>query len=74
MSRIYDQLDESLRDWIAAQKVFFVATAPLGARGHINCSPKGGDSFRVVDPHTVAYQDLTGSGIETVAHLVRHTP
>ena len=49
--------------------MFFVATAPLDAAGHINLSPKGLDSFRVIDPRTVAYLDLTGSGIETVAHL-----
>jgi hypothetical protein len=46
-----------------------VATAPLDGNGHINCSPKGGDTFRVLDAHTVAWQDLTGSGIETLAHL-----
>ena len=48
---------------------FFVATAPISSTGHINCSPKGGDSFRVIDPLTVAYQDLTDSGVETIAHV-----
>lgn len=51
------------------QKIFFVATAPLSGEGLINCSPKGGDSFRVLSEHQVAYQDFTGSGIETIAHL-----
>jgi hypothetical protein len=51
------------------QRVFFVATAPLSADGHINCSPKGGDSFRVLGPLGVAYQDYTGSGAESAAHL-----
>jgi hypothetical protein len=46
-----------------------VATAPLSSDGHVNCSPKGGDAFRILDPTTVAYQDFTGSGVETIAHL-----
>ncbi len=55
---------------MSEQPVFFVATAPLDAEGHVNCSPKGNrDEFRVLDHHTVAYLDQTGSGIETVAHL-----
>jgi hypothetical protein len=50
--------------------VFFVATAPLAADGHVNVSPRGlRDTFRVVDDHTVAWLDLTGSGAETIAHL-----
>jgi Pyridoxamine 5'-phosphate oxidase len=49
--------------------MFFVATAPLDREGHINLSPKGLTGFRVIDPKTVAYLDLTGSGIETVSHL-----
>ena len=69
MSKLYDQIDSSLAKWIQRQKVFFVSTAPLSQDGHINCSPKGGDTFRIIDPHTVAYLDFTGSGIETVAHL-----
>ncbi len=69
MSKTYKQIDDKLADWIRQQKVFFVATAPLSKGRHVNCSPKGGDSFRVIDPHTVVYQDLTGSGVETIAHL-----
>jgi hypothetical protein len=54
--------------------MFFVATAPSvndsGAGGHVNVSPKGyRDTFAVLDPLTVAYLDLTGSGAETIAHL-----
>lgn len=52
-----------------AAPVFFVATAPLSRDGHVNCSPKGLDTFRMLDPCTVAYADLTGSGAETAAHL-----
>jgi hypothetical protein len=69
MGRTYDSIDERLAAFIEAQPLFFVATAPLAADGHVNCSPKGLDTFRVLDPHTVAYLDLTGSGVETVAHL-----
>ena len=48
MGKVFPELDESLRAWIAAQHVFFVATAPCGDAGHINCSPKGLDTFRVL--------------------------
>jgi len=69
MSNVYDGIDEVLARFIGAQRLFFVATAPLDPGGHVNLSPKGLESFRVIDPQTVAYLDLTGSGIETVAHL-----
>ena len=49
--------------------MFFVATAPSGENGHINLSPKGLDTFRILGPRTVAYLDLVGSGAETIAHL-----
>jgi len=67
MGRVLDAISEELAAFLEAQPVFFVATAP--ADGHVNLSPKGLDSFRVLDPHTVAYLDLTGSGVETIAHL-----
>jgi hypothetical protein len=69
MGKNYDILSADLRAWLAQQTVFFVATAPLAAGGHVNCSPKGGDSFRVIGEREVAYLDLTGSGIETISHL-----
>jgi hypothetical protein len=69
MGTIFDGLDDGLKGFIAAQPLFFVATAPLSADGHINLSPKGLDTFRVLAPRQVAYLDLTGSGVETVAHL-----
>jgi hypothetical protein len=67
MARFYPALEERHRDFIAAQKLFFTATAP--ADGRINLSPKGMDSLRVLDSRRVAYLDLTGSGNETAAHL-----
>ncbi|MBI5149995.1 MAG: pyridoxamine 5'-phosphate oxidase family protein [Candidatus Omnitrophica bacterium] len=69
MGKTYEQIDDKLADWIKQQHVFFVATAPLAADSHVNCSPKGGQTFKILDPLTVAYQDYTGSGIETAAHL-----
>ncbi|WP_394841580.1 pyridoxamine 5'-phosphate oxidase family protein [Pendulispora brunnea] len=69
MGKLYDGIDERLSQFIAAQKMYFVATAPLAGDGLLNLSPKGLDSFRILGPKTVAYQDLVGSGIETVAHL-----
>ena len=69
MGKIHDQIDDRLRAWIDDQHLFFVATAPLDGEGLVNLSPKGLDTFAVLDPHTVAYLDLTGSGVETIAHL-----
>jgi len=56
-------------EFIKNQHMFFIGTAPLGAEGHVNLSPKGLDTFLVLDESTVAYLDLTGSGIETIAHI-----
>ena len=70
MGRIYDGIDERLAGWIARQPLFFVGTAPSGADGHVNVSPKGPiGSLRVLDDHTIAYLDIVGSGAETIAHL-----
>jgi len=69
MGRLNDQITPELTAWIERQRVFFVATAPLAADGLVNCSPKGLDTLRILNPRTVAYLDLTGSGIETVAHV-----
>jgi hypothetical protein len=69
MGKLYESITPELQDWLAEQTVFFVATSPLAQDGHVNCSPKGGDTFRVLGDRQVAYLDLTGSGIETAAHL-----
>ena len=69
MGKVFDSIDEKIRTWISNQKMFFVATAPLSGDGLINLSPKGLDSFRVLDDHTIAYLDYTGSGVETIAHI-----
>jgi hypothetical protein len=68
MGRLYETHTPDLIAWIERQHLFFTATAP-GDGGHVNCSPKGVDTLRVLDPLTVVYLDLTGSGAETIAHL-----
>jgi hypothetical protein len=69
MGKVLDAIDEAISEFIAAQKMFFVATAPLAADGSINLSPKGLATFAELGPRQVAYFDLTGSGAETIAHL-----
>lgn len=70
MGTTYECIDGRLREFLEAQHVFFVATAPLDPAGTVNLSPKGvSGAFAVLDEHTVAYLDLAGSNAETVAHL-----
>ena len=70
MSATFQEIDERLAGWIAAQSMFFVATAPLAGEGHVNVSPKGPiDTLRVLGPRSVAYLDLIGSGAETIGHV-----
>jgi hypothetical protein len=68
MGKVYPAIDGRLREFLLAQPVFFVATAPT--EGHVNVSPKGmRGTFTVLDDRRVAYLDYTGSGVETIAHL-----
>ncbi len=69
MADVLESMDEALRGWIEAQPVFFVASAPTGADGFVNCSPKGNDSLRAIDGRTLVYLDFVGSGTETIAHV-----
>jgi hypothetical protein len=70
MGKVYDEIDDRLRQFLLAQRLFFVATAPSGPGGHVNVSPKGvTGTFAVLGPRRVAYLDYTGSGVETIAHL-----
>jgi Pyridoxamine 5'-phosphate oxidase len=69
VGKVRNALDDEARRFIEGQHIFFVASAPLDAAGHINVSPKGLDSFRILGPTTVAYIDFNGSGVETIAHL-----
>lgn len=69
MGRLFEEINDTLKEFLESSPVFFVATAPSGTGGHINVSPKGMDSFRVISPTQVAYIDMTGSGAETIAHI-----
>ncbi len=69
MGQVFETLDDRLTGFIRDQHVFFVATAPLAADGLLNLSPKGLDTFAVLVERRVAYLDLTGNGVETIAHL-----
>lgn len=70
MGKVFEAIDDRLAGWLAEQPVFFVATAPLSADGHLNVSPKGMDgTFAVLGPRRVGYLDYFGSGAETIAHL-----
>jgi hypothetical protein len=72
MGKTVDAVTPELASFIEQQHVFFVATAPLAADGHVNLSPKGLDTFRLLSPTRAAYLDLTGSGNETAAHVAEN--
>lgn len=68
--KLHERIEGRLREFVERQPMFFVATAPLAADGHVNLSPRGvPGTFAVLDDHTFAWLDATGSGSETVAHL-----
>jgi hypothetical protein len=69
MSPVLEEITPEITEFLTAKPVFFVASAPSTPDGHVNCSPKGLDTFTVLGPREVAYLDLTGSGAETIAHL-----
>nr|WP_068428752.1 pyridoxamine 5'-phosphate oxidase family protein [Magnetospirillum sp. XM-1]CUW37424.1 conserved protein of unknown function \ len=71
MAQHHPSISDRHAAFIAAQPVFFVATAT--DQGRINLSPKGLDgTFRILAPNRVAWLNLTGSGNETAAHLARN--
>ncbi|MEM7062899.1 MAG: pyridoxamine 5'-phosphate oxidase family protein [Cyanobacteria bacterium P01_B01_bin.77] len=72
MASVFSEMTSAHQEFIQKQQLFFVATAPLATDGHVNVSPKGLDTFRILSPTQVAYLDLTGSGNETSAHLVEN--
>ncbi len=69
MGKVYEGITPEITAWVEKQPLFFVGTAPLTGAGHVNVSPKGLDSLRILGPTRVAYLDLTGSGAETIAHV-----
>jgi hypothetical protein len=72
MAKFLDVIDDKIKRFIGEQKMFFTASAPLSSEGRVNLSPKGIDTFRVLDENTVCYLDLTGSGNETAAHVAEN--
>ena len=70
MAKIYTSITSRIQKFIEAQKMFFVATAPNN--GRINLSPKGMDTFRILNENRVLWLSVTGSGNETAAHLVEN--
>jgi hypothetical protein len=69
MAQAFEKIPDEFARWFESQPVFFVATAPAEPNAHVNVSPRGLDTFRVLGPNRVAWLDLTGSGVETIAHL-----
>jgi hypothetical protein len=67
MAKFFPELSAKHQEFITAQKIYFVASAPTS--GRVNLSPKGLDTFRVLGSQRVGYLDGTGSGNETAAHL-----
>lgn len=72
MGKFFDAILDAHSAFIKKQKIYFVASAPLSAEGHVNVSPKGIDSFRVLSPNRIAYMDIVGSGNETSAHILEN--
>jgi len=72
MGKFYTDILDQHKDFIKKQKMFFVASAPLSAEGHVNLSPKGMDCFRIFPGNRVAYMDIVGSGNETSAHILEN--
>src|SRR4030095_8586178 len=72
MGKFHTQMEDHHQQFIESQHMFFVSTAPISGGGHINLSPKGLDSFRVLSPTRVAYMDIIGSGNETSAHILEN--
>ena len=70
MGKQFDSISEEQKDFIEQQKIFFVGTA--ASDGRVNVSPKGTDSFRVIDSNKIVWLNLTGSGNETAAHLLKN--
>ena len=71
MAKHHNEIDAKLAKFIKSQPIFFVATA--AAEGRVNLSPKGLDgTFAIISPNRVAFLNLTGSGNETAAHLLKN--
>ena len=74
MSLPFATISPEHQAFIERQPMFFVASAPLSGTGHVNLSPKGLDTFRIIDPGTVTYLDLTGSSMERLEEGAKAMP
>lgn len=72
MGKFSESISSDYKEFIEKQHIFFVATAPLSRDGHVNVSPKGMDSFKVLSPNKVCYMDVVSSGNETSAHILEN--
>lgn len=70
MGKKLTEISPELNEFILSQKIFFVGTA--AETGRVNISPKGMDTFRILGPNKIVWLNLTGSGNETAAHLIRN--
>ncbi len=70
MAKHLIEIPNKLQEFIKKQKVFFVGTAR--SKGRVNISPKGMDTFRIINSTKIVWLNLTGSGNETAAHLLKN--
>jgi len=70
MGKQLESITPELTEFTEKQKIFFVGTA--AEAGRVNVSPKGSDSFRVINSNKIIWHNLTGSGNETTAHLLKN--
>ena len=70
MGKQLDHITSELKEFIEKQKIFFVGTA--ADEGNVNVSPKGSDTFRILNDNKIVWLNLTGSGNETAAHLLKN--
>ena len=66
MGKVTFSLSDSDIGFIKKQKLFFVASC---SEYEVNLSPKGYDSLRVLDNHTIAMIDFPGSGNKTARDI-----
>lgn len=70
MAEKFPELTDGLVQFIEGQHIFFTGTA--SSVGSVNVSPKGTNSLKVLSAKQVVWQNLTGSGNETAAHLLQN--
>jgi hypothetical protein len=71
MGKQFSEISDELQEFIKTQNIFFVGTA--AENGRVNVSPKGHDSLRVLNSNKLVWLNLTGSGNETAAHLLKNS-